>query len=167
LYSEPVRVRSRFEDPDNSKWEYWPTTRQGDENEEKIQFLQKKFNDLIVTVNNHAEKGSAMELRVYGLEEQIEEMTTFEPVFTPDEGEEDNEEQDAELQARKFVPKPYPMQQINDELTVSTHSSMPDLVEASDSDSDSDSDSVPELESVSSVDSKERLRNSYELCGNE
>jgi uncharacterized coiled-coil protein SlyX len=153
LFSEP-RVRNRNEDPDNSKWEFWPTTRQGDANEEKIENLQKEFNLLAKTVNNHAEKGSTMELRVYALEEQIEEMTTFESsVFNPD-GE---EEQDNEPQARKFVLIPYPMQQINDELTVSTHSSMPDLVE----DSDSDYDSIPDLESVSSVDSREILRNSY------
>ena len=136
LFSEP-RVRNRNEDPDNSKWEFWPTTRQGDENEEKIKCLQKEFLSLANTVNNHAEKGSTMELRVYALEEQIEEMTTFEPVFT----------QRIPTDEELFEP----------DLDDSTHSSMPDLVE----DSDSDYDSIPDLESVSSVDSREILRNSY------
>ena len=175
LYSEPPRVVSRFEDPeeDDSEWEKWPTTRQGDANEERIQKLKKEFNELASSLNDHAEKGTAMELKVFSLEQQIKEMTNFdyidEAVFTPYE-EEDNELQDTELQARKFVPTPYPMQQLNDELfdddTASTHSSMPDLVEASsDSDSmpglisDSDSDSMPDLESISSAGS--------ELCGNE
>jgi hypothetical protein len=137
LFSED-RVRSKFEDPVNSEWDIYPTTHQGDANEEKIKCLQKKFNDLIVTVNNHSVKGSAMELntgiRLFDLEEQME--------------------------ARKIVPTPYPMQQINNELiTESTYSS---IVE-----SDSDCDSMPNLESILFANSKERLRNSYELCGNE
>jgi len=48
---------------------------------------------------------------------------------------------------------------------------MPDLVSVNDTISDiesiSDSDSMPELESISSVGSKERIRNTFELCGNE
>jgi hypothetical protein len=36
-----VRTRSRFEDPDDSKWEQWPTTRQGDECEKRIEALEK------------------------------------------------------------------------------------------------------------------------------
>jgi hypothetical protein len=64
------------------------------------------------------------------------------------------------MEARKIVPTPYPMQQINNELiTESTYSS---IVE-----SDSDCDSMPNLESILFANSKERLRNSYELCGNE
>lgn len=178
LFSEPTRVRSRFEDPDDSEWENWPTTRQGDANEEKIKCLNKKFNDLIVTVNNHAEKGTAMELRVFSLEEQIDEMANFEPVFTPYE----EELQDTELLSRKFESKLQQFIPRDEDLfevdSVSTHSSMPGLVEVnSDSDndsmpglveasSDSDNDSMPDLESISSAGS-ERFRNTFELCGNE
>jgi hypothetical protein len=168
LYSEPPRVISRFEDPeeDDSEWENWPTTRQGDANEEKIKCLNKKFNDLIVTVNDHAEKGTAMELRVFSLEEQIDEITDFEPTFTPYE----EELQDTELLSRKFESKLQQFIPREEELfetdSVSTHSSMPGLVEASDS--ESDSESMPDLESVSSIStSSERLRNTFELCGNE
>ena len=167
LFSEPPRVISRFEDPeeDDSKWERWPTTRQGDENEYRIQQLEKEFNELASSLNDHAEKGTAMELKVFSLEEQIKEMTNFdytdEAVFTSYE--EDDEWQDAELRARKLAPMPYRIP-TDEELFVadsdSTHSSMPGLAEAiSDSDIDSDSYSIPDLESISSAGS--------ELCGNE
>ena len=168
LYSEPPRVISRFEDPeeDDSEWENWPTTRQGDANEEKIKCLNKKFNDLIVTVNNHAEKGTAMELRVFSLEEQIDEITSFEPTFTPYE----EELQDTELLSRKFESKLQQFIPRDEDWVVadsdSTHSSMPGLVEDSSDSDDSDDESMPDLESISSAGS-ERLRNTCELCGNE
>ena len=123
LNSEDVRRRGRFEDPDDSKWESWPTTRQGDESERRIE----------------------------ALEQTVREMLNFdypEPVFRP---EEDDEQQDSDLQARKFAPEPYRMptdEDLFEEDSVSTHSSMPDLEEVS-------------------VDSEERIRNSFELCGNE
>jgi uncharacterized protein Yka (UPF0111/DUF47 family) len=169
LYSEPARVRSRFEDSADSEWDFWPTTRQGDANEEKIQCLQNEFKLLVSTLNDHAEKGTAMELKVHSLEEQIEELTTFEPAFTPY----DQEDQDSQLQARKFALHQFISREedLFETGSVSTHSSMPDLVSVNDSesisDSDSDDDSMPELESISSVGSKERIRNTFELCGNE
>jgi len=197
LFSEPARVRSRFEDPDDSKWLNWPTTRQGDANEERIQQLKKEFNELADTLNDHAEKGTAMELKVKALEEQIKEMSSFdyieEAVFRPYEETEDEETeyeeteyeetedeelQDSILYERKISPAWYKIP-TNEELfapdSVSTHSSMPDLVSVnhtisdieSISDSDIDDDTMPELESISSVGSKERIRNTFELCGNE
>jgi len=95
-----------------SKWKSYPTTRQGDENETRIAYL----------------------------EDQVKGMLNFdypEAVFTPQE---DDEEQDELLQKRKY-------EEIDD-CSVSTHSSMPELEEAS-------------------VDLEQRIRNSFELCGNE
>ena len=119
-----------------------------------------------MTVNNHAEKGTAMELRVFSLEEQIDEITSFEPTFTPYE----EELQDTELLSRKFESKLQQFIPRDEDLfeadSVSTHSSMPDLVEASSDSDDSDDESMPDLESISSAGS-ERLRNTFELCGNE
>jgi hypothetical protein len=164
LYSTP-RERIRHEDQDDSKWEIWPTTRQGDENEEIIQQIKKGFNELASTVNDHAEKGTAMELKVHALEEQIKEISPFEAVFTPYE--QDQEEQDSQLQARKYAIQQFISREedLFENYSISTHSSMPNLV--SDGDNDSDNGSIPELESISSVGSKERIRNTFELCGNE
>ena len=74
------------------------------------------------------------------MEQTVRDMLNFdypEAVFTPQE---DDEEQDELLQKRKY-------EEIDD-CSVSTHSSMPELEEAS-------------------VDSEQRIRNSFELCGNE
>ncbi len=82
-------------DKDTSKWDISPTTRQGDENERRIESLEQTVRDML-------------------------NFDCSEAVFTPQE----------------------------DEFSVSTHSSMPELEEVS-------------------VDSEERIRNSFELCGNE
>jgi hypothetical protein len=138
LFSEE-RVRSRFEEPDDSVWKHWPTTRQGDHSERRIE----------------------------ALEQTVREMLNFdapEAVFTPQE---DDEEQDGELQARKFAPQPYTMptdEELFEKDSVSEHSSMPELI---DDNSISTHSSMPELEECSSEDSEERIRNSFELCGNE
>ena len=111
LYSEKRIRRSRFQEPDFSKWENYPTTRQGDDSERRIE----------------------------ALEQQVKSMLIFdypEAVFTPQE---------------------------DDDNSISTHSSMPELI---DIDSVSTHSSMPELEEVS-VDSEQRIRNSFELCGNQ
>lgn len=72
-------------------------------------------------------QGDDSERRIEALEQTVREMLNFdcsEAVFTPQEHDEE------------------------DDLSVSTHSSMPELEEVS-------------------VDSEERIRNSFELCGNE
>ena len=126
LYTGETQPRTRHDDPDDSKWECWPTTRQGDENERRIE----------------------------SLEQTVREMLQFdcEAVFTPQE---DDEYQDELLQQRKY--------EDNDKNSMSTHSSMPELI---DIDSVSSHSSMPDLEEVS-VHSEERVRNSLELCGNE
>jgi hypothetical protein len=50
------------------------------------------------------------------------------------------------------------------EASVSTFSSMPDLLNDS---SDDEEDSIPDLVSTSTTSSEQRWRNTYELCGNE
>jgi hypothetical protein len=85
-------------------------------------------------------QGDENERRIESLEQTVRDMLNYdcpEAVFTPQE---DDEEQDELLQKRKY-------EEIDD-CSVSTHSSMPELEEAS-------------------VDSEQRIRNSFELCGNE
>ena len=94
---------------DTSKWDISPTTRQGDENDRRIESLEQTVRDMLI-------------------------FDYPEAVFTP------QEEQDELLKKRKY-------EEIDD-CSVSTHSSMPELEEAS-------------------VDSEQRIRNSFELCGNE
>ena len=111
-------------DEDTSKWGICPTTRQGDENAD----------------------------RIAALEAQVQAMTNFsieEPMFLSYDA---DEKQDEELLIRKNIK--------NDDDSVSTHSSMPDLVEASESDSDSDNDSMPELVDVE--DEEEQLKQQEE-----
>jgi hypothetical protein len=111
---------------DTHKWTHWPTTRQGDECERRIE----------------------------ALEQQIQSMTNFDPEsvynFIADD-----EEQDSQLLERKMDRSASTMPELVDgedeedeDYSVSTHSSMPSLI------------------SCSSSDSQERIRNSYELCGN-
>jgi len=160
----PNSISKCSEYKNTSEWGFWPTTRQGDNNERRIEELEKKFTDAIDTLNNHADSGAAMELKVQNLANTVSDMTNFgydETLFQPYEC-----EYETTLHKENDVSD-------DDE---STHSSMPDLIEV-DFDSDSmpdlledtdDDDSMPELESVSSSNSREeRLRNSFELCGNQ
>lgn len=110
LFNGSLSKDKKYEN--TGKWENWPTTRQGDENERRIESLEK-------TVRN---------------------MLSFDcpnALFT---SQEDDEFQDSLLQMRKY--------QDRDDNSISSHSSMPDLEEVS-------------------VNSGERIRNSFELCGNE
>ena len=149
LYPENYDERSRFEEPDDSKWKKFPTTRQGDECERRIEDLEKS---LLETRQVVAEKEDDIELQIQALEQKFSELT-IEPVFTPyeqqngnepedNEEPEDNKDQDTALYARKFAPIhfPYIMNEypvsyqtsdyvnINDDNSSSTHSSMPDLI---------------------------------------
>jgi uncharacterized coiled-coil protein SlyX len=38
--------RSRFENPDTHQWDSWPTTRQGDDSERRIESLERQFKEL-------------------------------------------------------------------------------------------------------------------------
>lgn len=102
----------------NLKCNIWPTTRQGDEHDKRIEALENKITQLLI-------------------ESRYSHHARITPIFN-------NEEQDEYLLARKHSNNMY-----HDDDSISTHSSM------------------PELEEVGSIDSDNRIRNSYELCGNE
>jgi len=106
-------------------------------------------------------QGDYCEARIKALEARLNEMTTFDPI------------------------KIFSNKVEYDEETIvssSTHSSMPDLIEGNiieedededvgyyedDQDEDEETSSMPSLEEVNSTDSSlERIRNSYDLCGN-
>ena len=170
---------------DKDSWGIWPTTRQGDVNELKITNLEQSVDEIINAINSNAKKGTALDMKVFALEKEIKEINSDSKKQNSSQNHfnchEDPEEiQDSILQLRK-----YQMSSLNvvsedssnstteiigedDDNTVSTHSSMPDLVDDSDSDN-----SMPDLESISSTSSSstsdysKRLRNSYELCGNQ
>jgi len=155
LFPENYNERSRFEETDDNKWTSWPTTRQGDDCERRIEALEKS---LLETREVVAEKEDDIELQIQALEQKFSELT-IEPVFTPYEQQngnepeepepeynedneiEDNEDQDTALYARKFAPihfpyimNEYPSYQTSDYVNItddnssSTHSSMPDLI---------------------------------------
>jgi len=122
--------------PENtSKWTSWPTTRQGDECEKRIENLEHIVQNIF---------NPRRDARIA-------------PMF-------DCEEQDSYLLMRKHENSNMDC----DNCSVSTHSSMPDLIEIEDDASVSSHSSIPDLiDDDSSVDSYNRIRNSYELCGNE
>jgi len=111
LFPETKNEYTEDELPEKNKWTIYPTTRQGDD----------------------------CERRVEALEQQIRDMLNF------DFHEPEDHYDEAELLHRCNINYIH-----NDTSSVSTHSSMPELID-----------------DVSSVDSGERIRNSYELCGNE
>jgi hypothetical protein len=111
LFPETIPEYTKDALPEKNKWTIYPTTRQGDD----------------------------CERRVEALEQQIRDMLKF------DFHEPEEHYDEAELSHRCNINYIY-----NDTCSVSTHSSMPDLVD-----------------DVSSVESGERIRNSCELCGNE
>jgi len=92
---------------DNSKWETWPTTRQGDYCERHIENLEKKINTILQRF-------------------KFNNKSTFKPDY-------DDELEDEVLLNRKYT--------INSD-TLSTHSSMPDLI---DMDTLSTHSSMPDL----------------------
>ena len=115
-----------------SKWGIWPTTRQGDECEKRIEKLEYYIQDMM-------------------LENKYPRHACITPIF-------EYEEQDSYLLMRKHENNKMDC----DNYSISTHSSMPDLI-----DDNSTHSSMPELEECYSEESDNRIRNSYELCGNE
>ena len=102
--------------PEKNKWSIYPTTRQGDD----------------------------CERRVEALEQQIRDMLKFDFHEPQEHHYEDDYEEEVELLHRCNINYIH-----NETSSLSTPSSMPDLVE------------------YISDDSGDRIRNSYELCGNE
>ena len=117
--------------PEKNKWTIYPTTRQGDE----------------------------CEKRVEALEQTVRDMLKFD-FHEPQEHYEEHYDEE-ELSHRCNI------NYIHNESSSSTHSSMSDLVDDDDASTTTHS-SMPELiDDVSSLESGERIRNSFELCGNE
>ena len=81
LFPEDYTNRSRFEEPDDSKWSIWPTTRQGDNCERRISELEKDLESAIAAINQHAGKGEAQDKKISTLEQHVKELA-FDPVFT-------------------------------------------------------------------------------------
>lgn len=102
--------------PEKNKWSIYPTTRQGDECEKRVEALEQTVRDMLR----------------YDYHEPQEHHY------------EDDYEEETELLHRCNINYIH-----NVSPSLSTHSSMPDLIE------------------YSSDDSGHRIRNSYELCGNE
>ncbi len=121
-------------------WSHWPTTRQGDDCEKRISELEVYMRDVTRDICQF----------------KYPRQLGVSPLF-------DCEEQDSYLLMRKYENNH--MDCDND--SISSHSSMPGLVD--DDSSVSTHSSMPDLMDIISVDSQEsceRIRNSYELCGN-
>jgi hypothetical protein len=108
--------------PEKNKWTIYPTTRQGDECEKRVEALEQQIRDML-KLDFH------------------EPLEHYEDHY--EEHYEDHYDEE-ELLHRCNINYIH-----NDTSSLSTHSSMPDLIE------------------YNSDDSGERIRNSYELCGNE
>ena len=138
---------------DTHNWSQWPTTRQGDDCEKRIVDLERYMRDVT---------GDICRLKYPG-------QTSISSNF-------DCEEQDSYLLMRKF-------ENINmdcDNDSISTHSSMPSLIDCRNThssmpdliDDNSSYSSMPDLEEMEKQYEKhyennyERFRNSYEICGN-
>ena len=139
---------------DTHKWTHWPTTRQGDECEKRISALENYMRDITRFENprHAAVTPNFVNIHYNSIDD--------------DEYDYDNESQDNDLQIRK---------NLRDNDSISSHSSMPSLIECSAIHDDGDDDdnesisthsSMPGLVDIDSVSSDERIRNSYELCGN-
>jgi hypothetical protein len=159
-----------------SKWSIWPTTRQGDENERRIEFLERALGV------------------VHPAEEEDDPFRYIDQYLDPDEDDEelrrkhfaDIEDAEGEGMERELneSEREYfrtssklhaemmsidesisdPDSDDEDDNDLSTHSSMPELMDCFSNDEDSMTD---DFTSVSSISTSERVRNTFELCGNE
>jgi hypothetical protein len=169
--------RRRFGEPDDSKWGIWPTTRQGDDCERRIADLEDDLNAAINAINDHSSRGMAADKKILELEQQVKDLT-IEAVFTPYEEDkygnmemyelQDEDEDEDEDDERRFVPVPMEQmieQRDYDEIhSVSTHSSMPELIYGNTNELDLSTDSsMPDLEPLTDDDTEaDRL---YNACG--
>lgn len=146
--------------PEKNKWTIYPTTRQGDECERRVEALEQTVRDMLNFDFPETQEH-------YDEAELLHRCTVnyIEPEENYEERYEEDYEKEAELLHRCNVNYIY-----NDNASLSTHSSMPELID-NDNESTSSSttySSMPELiDDVNSLDSGERIRNSFELCGNE
>ena len=147
--------------PEKNKWTIYPTTRQGDECERRVEALEQTVRDMLnfdfpETQEHYEEHYDEAELLHRCTVNYIEPEEHYEERY------EEDYEKEAELLHRCNVNYIY-----NDNASLSTHSSMPELI-GNDNVSTTTYSSMPELiDDVNSLDSGERIRNSFELCGNE
>ena len=169
--------RRRFGEPDDNKWTIWPTTRQGDDCERRIADLEHDLNAAINAINQHSSRGTAADEKIKELEQQVKELT-IEAVFTPYEEDKygnmepmtmrEVQDEDDEEDTRSFVAVPMEkmMEQrdYDESHSVSTHSSMPELIYGNTNELDLSTDSsMPDLEPLTDDDTEaNRL---YNECG--
>jgi hypothetical protein len=173
--------RRRFGEPDDNKWTIWPTTRQGDDCERRIADLEHDLNAAINAINQHSSRGTAADEKIKELEQQVKDLT-IEAVFTPYEEDkygnmepmtmcevqDEEEDEDDEEDTRSFVAVPMEkmMEQrdYDESHSVSTHSSMPELIYGNTNELDLSTDSsIPDLEPLTDDDTEaNRL---YNECG--
>jgi hypothetical protein len=133
---------------DTHNWNHWPTTRQGDDCEKRIADLELYMRDVTGDIAGF----------------KYPRHARITPIL-------DYEEQDSYFLTRKYQNNH--MDCDND--SISTHSSIPDLIDSRNThssmpdlvDDNSSHSSMPDLEEINSVESDTRIRNSCDICGNE
>ena len=139
-----------------SKWSHYPTTRQGDDSESRIQELEKDLKQVKRFVVFHNE---------YKFSDEV----------SSDEDDEDDDDDDdgaTDVSTHSSMPGLEQIHRADDDASSSNSSSMPELISNDNNSivSSSTHDSMPSLESVNNSDSdasrEKRIRNSAELCGN-
>jgi hypothetical protein len=145
--------------PEKNKWTIYPTTRQGDECERRVEALEQTVRDMLnfdfPEPQEHYDEAELLHRC---------NINYIEPEEHYEERYEEDYEKEAELLHRCNVNYIH-----NDNASTTTYSSMPELID-NDNESSSTYSSMPELiDDVNSLDSGERIRirNSCELCGNE
>jgi hypothetical protein len=145
--------------PEKNKWTIYPTTRQGDECERRVEALEQTVRDMLnfdfPEPQEHYDEAELLHRC---------NVNYIEPEEHYEERYEEDYEKEAELLHRCNVNYIH-----NDNASTTTYSSMPELID-NDNESFTTYSSMPELiDDVNSLDSGERIRirNSCELCGNE
>lgn len=116
----------------SSEWDNWPTTRQGDKNEARIAALEKKIAEMYVDEEKEYEEAMSRLTFVHPHNRQEEYYGDDEEKEEDEDQEDDQDEnEDTMLLIRKQREK---LDEFDESISVSTHSSMPSLIECSDSD---------------------------------
>jgi hypothetical protein len=97
LYTGEVQPRTRHDDPDDSEWEHWPTTRQGDDSERRIKALEQTVREMLQfeTVFTAEEDDEAQD-------ELLQQRKHEEQDDEEQDDEEQDDEEDYDVKARKY-----------------------------------------------------------------
>ena len=142
LFPEITQEYTCDELPEKNKWTIYPTTRQGDECEKRVEALEQTVRDMLKF--DFHEPLEHYEEDHYD-EAELLHRCNIDYIEPQEHHYEDDYEEEAELLHRCNTDYIH-----NDNASLSTHSSMPDLIECGSDDSVG-----------------VRIRNSFELCGNE